>query len=506
MTPEITLITKRGADPTLSKRIFLDEAGALKSDGSQCRMIEGVATRAFAASAHDLARHIAACGPDQAIALGALKAGLPSPATIVTKQNLGAEPGRDRPLAGLHRLPAGHAGMDADRLRHQGHADGGRGPHRGVGRRLERPDHRRSGPEGRGARVARQHQQRPIPEDTRELIADAGGLHTYVLVKDGSDVNQFLHAVHDQCWLHGLGWHVIGGSGRLLERSLVDCAVGQGERLCFEGQPIIDPPLIQDSSKREPVVAEGQAIDTALVLGKLSEHERHLVREAKAVSADKLSGAANEVRDRHDAELAEKLGGSGVPMPSARRQVKARHRGILLPDVKLDFDDIGAVPVAMVLADPDKFVGETLADPLEGIDYGRCKAKVMRASDGTLVIHTFAHGGGLYRLRRDAQSATAALADATPEGVVDDAMAILAISELEPDELASFAATVAKAAGISVSAVKARVAKQQRERARAQRKADLDAEADGENYSAAAGTGRRALPSCEVHRQNPIGA
>ena len=70
-------------------------------------------------------------------------------------------------------------------------------------------------------------------------------------------------------------------------------------------------------------------------------------------------------------------------------------------------------------------------------------------------------------------------ADATPEGVVDDAMAILAISELEPDELASFAATVAKAAGISVSAVKARVAKQQRERARAQRKADLDAEADG---------------------------
>ncbi len=91
----------------------------------------------------------------------------------------------------------------------------------------------------------------------------------------------------------------------------------------------------------------------------------------------------------------------------------------------MDFDDIGVVTVAMVLADPDKFVGETLADPLEGIDYGRCKAKVMRAADGTLVIHTFAHGGGLYRLRHDARSATAALtlaiaalADATPEGVV----------------------------------------------------------------------------------------
>jgi hypothetical protein len=40
VTPEITLITKLGSDPTLSKRIFLGEGGALRSDGSQCRLIE----------------------------------------------------------------------------------------------------------------------------------------------------------------------------------------------------------------------------------------------------------------------------------------------------------------------------------------------------------------------------------------------------------------------------------------------------------------------------------
>jgi hypothetical protein len=44
----------------------------------------------------------------------------------------------------------------------------------------------------------------------------------------------------------------------------------------------------------------------------------------------------------------------------------------------------------MVRRRPDKFVGETLADPLEGVDYGRCKVKVMRAHDGALVIHSFA--------------------------------------------------------------------------------------------------------------------
>src|SRR5262249_23755135 len=131
--------------------------------------------------------------------------------------------------------------------------------------------------------------------------------------------------------------------------------------LLFAWQPL-DPPLKQDTSKREPVVVEGQAIDT-LTLGKLSEYQQHLVREAKAVSAEKLSGKAKQVRERYDETLVGKMGQSNVPLPSARRQVRARHGGILLPDVELDFDDLDLVTVATVLADPKKFVGETLADP-----------------------------------------------------------------------------------------------------------------------------------------------
>src|SRR5262249_6764216 len=77
----------------MTKRIFLDQEGTLTSDGSQCRMTEGIATRVFAASPRGLADCIVACGPDSALALGALKPGLPSPATIVTKQNLHLNPG-----------------------------------------------------------------------------------------------------------------------------------------------------------------------------------------------------------------------------------------------------------------------------------------------------------------------------------------------------------------------------------------------------------------------------
>jgi hypothetical protein len=137
------------------------------------------------------------------------------------------------------------------------------------------------------------------------------------------------------------------------------------------------------------------------------------------------------------------------------------------------------VSVAAVLADPDRFAGETLADPLEGADYGRCKAKVMRADDGGLLIHSFAHGRALYWLRHDAQSAKAAIAQAPVNGLIDYAMATLAMVEMEADELADFAATVAKAAGIGLRAVTARIAKERRDRERAQCKATLASGGDG---------------------------
>jgi hypothetical protein len=93
MKPEITLIKKSGANPIMSKRIFLDEQGKVCSDGSQCLMAQGTATRATAETAAELAQHIMACGTDQAIVLGALRAGLPNPAQITTSAKLKDNPG-----------------------------------------------------------------------------------------------------------------------------------------------------------------------------------------------------------------------------------------------------------------------------------------------------------------------------------------------------------------------------------------------------------------------------
>ena len=113
-----------------------------------------------------------------------------------------------------------------------------------------------------------------------------------------------------------------------------------------------------------------------------------------------------------------------------------------------------------MLADPDRYVDETLADPMEGVDYGRCKAKVLRGDDGTLFIHSFAHGRAFYSLRHDLKSAKAAFEVAG--GTVDDAVAILAQADLEDDEVDGFAKFVAEKTKAGIRPVHARFKKSAR--------------------------------------------
>jgi hypothetical protein len=88
---------------------------------------------------------------------------------------------------------------------------------------------------------------------------------------------------------------------------------------------------------------------------RLTELERHRVNEAKTASEKALGKSAGEVRNKHDKELAEKISAkSGTPFATALRLVKARHRGVLYPDVELEFDHLGVMTVGAVLADADR--------------------------------------------------------------------------------------------------------------------------------------------------------
>ena len=477
--PQITLISKCDEPDLMSKRISLDPDGKLKSDGSDCRMIVGTAARAFAGTASDLALIVQNCSSNQAIALGALREDLSSPVNVTMKSRLDQNPGaiaRTRDFIDYRPECSAWALIDFD----------SKGMPDDIKAKIDAAGGMWNvlltvAPELAGAtRVSRASTSAGLfRSDTCEPIAGSNGMHHYVLVQDGGDIERFLKDLHDRCWFHGFGWHMIGAAGQLLDRSLIDRMVGYGERLCFEGAPLISAPLAQDAGKRVPEAFEGYAIDSARAVPRLTEYERYRVNEAKQASAKARGKAAAEVRNKHDEELAKKISiKSGASLATALRLVRARHRGVLYPGVELEFDRLGLVTVGAVLSDPDHYIGETLADPIEGVDYGRCKAIIIKANNGGLLIHSFAHGRSIYFLRRDLKSAKAAF-ETPGAGTVDHAMAILAQSELEEDELEEFTKLISKTTGVGIRPLRARIKKERTERAAEASDASMESKADG---------------------------
>ena len=121
----------------------------------------------------------------------------------------------------------------------------------------------------------------------------------------------------------------------------------------------------------------------------------------------------------------------------------------MLASVELPFDDpdLAGMTVADVLDDPARFVGETLADPIEGVEDGRCKAKVMWDGVGPPFINSFAHGHAVYRLRYDAAAVQARIARAAADDVVAALVRLVAMADLSAVEIMRWSHDVAKRAG-----------------------------------------------------------
>jgi hypothetical protein len=256
---EITILTKTAlpGDPhgdLLSKQITLMD-GKPHSDGSPCAMAVGTAVTVPAPDAAGLATIINALRSNQALALGSLVRGT-GPVDIVTHQQLMHLPPEQRGSHTIARTreylqfrPGAPAWMLLDH-------DGKNMP-RHVQVQMELaggfwPALLNVVPGlARAPRVVRASTSAGLyHRDTGEQYPGSGGRHVFVLVQDGADIDRALKALHDRLWLHGLGWKAVGGSGRKLDYSLIDPAVRFPERLVFEGQPQVVPPLMQDPTLR----------------------------------------------------------------------------------------------------------------------------------------------------------------------------------------------------------------------------------------------------------------
>ena len=292
--------------------------------------------------------------------------------------------------------------------------------------------------------------------NTGEEFADSGGMHIYVIVKNGDDVERFLKDFHERAWLHGMGWYIVGRAGQLLDRSVIDRTVGRPERLIFEGPPVVELPLEQDQESRRPIAIEGEIVDTLAICPPLSIAEKSKVDELKAKQAQLLDPERAKVRAVFTDEQTKRLIKRGVSAIDAARAVARWCEGILLPDVLLTFEDsdIGKVTIADILADPERFVGEAMADPLEGVSYGPSCAKVMQRPDGTLWINSFAHGRTVYEIKFDARAVQAKI-----EAAGENAAAVFVefamrawLDDLEAEKLLILAA---KLGGVNKTTIKA---------------------------------------------------
>jgi hypothetical protein len=447
-TFEIVRIAKNGGP--LSKFISLDANGKLLSDGSACIMSSGVAERARYASLTAFAETISGCSAHEAIALGRLRSDLPDQVTITTKENLRNGPSAPQvpdnctPQAPLIARTADYiqyadqqpalALIDIDTKGMPTHVRERIASLGGYGYALMSVL-----PElGTVGWVARGSTSSGISRaDTGEALPGSDGFHAYVLITDGGDSKRFLHTLHNRLWLAGLGWMTIGAGGQLLERSLADKTVWAPERLVFEGPPTLVAPLVQAS--RNASIKEGPPLDTAKACPDLFVEERAKLNELHARERVRLKPDAAAARVAYVESRALEIArgdSRDVASQADRRTAERVCEGNLLSTLALPFDDplLAGMTVAHVLADPARFEGETLADPLEGPAYGSCKAKVMLRRDGSPWIHSFAHGRTIYSLFHDADTLRKLLSRTrTDEAVATFAKVILA-ADLEPGE------------------------------------------------------------------------
>jgi hypothetical protein len=241
----------------------------------------------------------------------------------------------------------------------------------------------------------------------------------------------------------------------------------------FEGPPILDPPLVQDAESRRPVVSDGKMLDTVAACPPLTVIEKAALDKLKAEALLRLLPERNRARDKFIDVQSEKLAKrAGISKEAAARVVGSQCRGVLLPDVTLVLDNQTTITVADVLADPGQYEGHTLADPIEGVEYGRSTAKILRRADGTPWIRSFAHGLTNYTLQYDARAVRAAIAKA--DNPIETVVKLALLADLDEVEIKQIIDELAKQTGSGVRAITAKLksAKQEQARQRAQDRRD----------------------------------
>jgi hypothetical protein len=214
------------------------------------------------------------------------------------------------------------------------------------------------------------------------------GQRLYVPVRDASLISEAGAVLADLQWIKGWGRIELAKDGSPLTRGLIDTAPWQPNWLDFVG-----PPVLRDGIRREPppaFIAPG-LLDSADLAPLLRLDTKALRREA-----DALRDRAKRARAREAcavrAEYKQRTGRDYLP-DDPLNAVQT-----LGPDHVLEDRHGDPITVGELLADPERWHGVQLRDPIEP-DYrgGSLVAKAFLVNCQPVIV-SYAHGKKRYRL------------------------------------------------------------------------------------------------------------
>lgn len=245
----------------------------------------------------------------------------------------------------------------------------------------------------------------------REL-SGVKGQRLYVPVVNARDIPRAGKVLSERLWALGYGRIEVSESGQLLERTLVDSAVWQPNRIDFAAGAVCEDGLEQrrgDPSLIDGLIGGDFFLNTLEELPELTDDELSAASLAKSVARGKAKAAANAAKEswitKRSVEIFERAsrfdGNSSVEAAEniARRAVEDRELG---GDWIIRLEDGRQLPVIDILNEPEKFHGAKTYDPLEpNYDGNRLVGKLYLIG-GRPNLYSFAHGGVSFRLRRAA--------------------------------------------------------------------------------------------------------
>ncbi|MBM3273103.1 hypothetical protein FJY94_07675, partial [Candidatus Kaiserbacteria bacterium] len=236
-------------------------------------------------------------------------------------------------------------------------------------------------------------------------LAGIKGQRIYLHVKDGNDIERAGKALTTRLWALGHGRYEVSASGSLLERCLFDTSVWQSNRIDFAAGAACGLGLEQRRGRPVSIGTGEAPLDTFMAIPDPTHSEIEAAKVAKKTARLAVADEAEEARLTYITERTDALVDVGVDATVARQLVVRaagnRDLGGDWPIIYRNEDGQEATATVLeILDNPYKYHELKTLDPLEPDYDGRRWVGKLYLFTARPNLHSLAHGGANFRLRR----------------------------------------------------------------------------------------------------------